>query len=189
MRGVVIFMLAMAIAALPVLADDKSQAERDADRLAEAFLPIAKDVLAKAGSFFPFGGAMTPADEMDIFSAGDTGTDEDEILATLTSGFKVAVAEGRYKAVAIIGDVTVKRTKDSEPGSAILMQIEHRDGYCVDAFWPYSLSVNGEAISVRYGTPWRKARKGTIFSTCRASQAPTVEQLQKMLDDMKNETP
>ena len=189
LRTACMILAAVAMADLS-LAQDRTASQQDVDVLANAALPLAKDLLWQYGGFYPFGAAMLPNGQIDVIQGGDIGTMDDEIVANLVKNYRVAVAEGQFKAIAIIGDVMVPRDADSEPVSAVMIQLEHKGGTCVNRYFPYDMTVSGDdplapqVSAIEFGESWDTPRAGSVFTTCDAGQ-PDLDQLQDMLDQMQ----
>jgi hypothetical protein len=84
-----------------------SSAREECEGLLRAAVPFAVNMLAKAGGFYPFGAAMTPAG--DVVMVASTHDEERPasaaVLGRLTADLREAAGAGRYKAVALAADV------------------------------------------------------------------------------------
>ena len=114
----------------------------DLEALLNAAIDVATDVLASSTEFLPFALAMQEEDG-EIFhlesDETDAGADHELILAALTGGLREAAAEGRWRAVARVADVTVE-DEDGEPmSSAIHIMLEHRNAEAITCSVPYAI--------------------------------------------------
>lgn len=138
-----------------------SSPKEECERLLGAAVPFAMDMLTKAGEFYPFGAAMTPAGEVVMVAS----TQDEEhpastaVLERLTADLREAAGAGRYNAVALAADVRVS-SPSSDYRDAIRVALEHRSGYSVYVFVPYRLDAPGQ---VRTGAPFASERKKEVF--------------------------
>ena len=65
----------------------------------------------------------------------------DEVLAFLYPALKQGVREGKYKAVAIVTDVKIRRPPSDDPKDALRIQIEHPDAAPTACYLPYRLEA------------------------------------------------
>ena len=84
----------------------------------------------------------------------------DKLVATLENGFREAADAGRYRAVAILADVIIALPNGTQ-SDAIQVALEHRQGFCRNVFYPYTLSDEG---SLSFHKPISGAREGKVFA-------------------------
>ena len=85
-----------------------------------------------------------------------------ELLQTLEKGFADAAVKGKYRAIAIIADVVIAMP-DGRESEAIQLALEHREGFCRNVFYPYTLSKEG---TLSFNDPVSGKRTGKIFTAC-----------------------
>jgi hypothetical protein len=122
--------------------------KQDSETLMNAMLPLAERILKQYGEFYPYGGYMKPDGTIVDVGAADPDTDHPkskDLLYVLRSSFQEMARSNRFKAVAIVFDVTVTLPNSDRKSDAIQVCIEHSDHYSVDVFFPYRL-IDDELI-------------------------------------------
>ena len=120
------------------------------DVLLTEAMQAAQFFLEKNGEFFPFAVTLAPDCRLN-HAQGYTGSNQPdvaEIRTLLERGLSEGAMHGRYRAVAVVSNVTVR----SEAGAtdAIRVHLEHSDGRCVVCFLPYGESTPGAGAT----GPW-----------------------------------
>lgn len=131
------------------------------DGLFGALLEVAKDLLARHGEFFPFGGALRSDGKVELKLASverDGGTAQ--VVESLISGLRAQRA--RYVAVAVCSDVRLAYTGSGTQHDAIRMSLEHEGGVAVDVFAPYETDAEG---AVRYSEPFAEERRPIVYTS------------------------
>lgn len=119
---------------------DEEGAKADCERLLEAVLPLAEQMLGTHREFFPYGGAMKPDGEIVSIGAlgeGDEAPPSDQLIGLLKAAFIQGAGDGAYKATALVYDVTVT-DPGGEASNAIAASLSPRDGYSVIVLMPYA---------------------------------------------------
>jgi hypothetical protein len=135
-------------------------AHPDLNALKDTLLPIAKQMLAEDGEFFPYGAFMTLSGEI-VDSSAD---DKDErppsrkLFDLLTEDFRRRAAKGEIRAAGICADVRVARPGETEKTDAVHFALEHENGEALDVFLPYSLDSANDVVY------------GELFATRRVKQ-------------------
>jgi len=131
---------------------------------------LAKEMLGKHGEFYPYGYVMRANGEVQSVAASD-GTEHPtshQLIDLLNTAFRKGADSGEYKATAVFIDVRV-----TPPGGtktdAVRVGLEHRAGYCVDVYFPYSRSADGR---VQFGELFASPREGVVFRTRTAPNQP-----------------
>lgn len=110
--------------------------------LLTAAVDVATDRLTEESEFAPFGLAMIAEDgeilhlEPEEEEAID---DAEHVRALLVAGLREGANEGRYRAVAIVSDVTLEDDEGEPVTSAIHVALEHADDDPVTCLVPYEL--------------------------------------------------
>jgi hypothetical protein len=133
------------------------------EQLMNEGLPFATRMLAEHGEFHPFGVALTAEGVIQHLGATD-GREHppaQALLDLLLGAMRAGAKEGKYTAIAVFFDVRVQRPGAHSKSDAVQVGLEHRDGYCADVFFPYSL----KAGSVAYGDVFAQQRDGSVFVT------------------------
>ena len=137
--------------------------KEQAEALLDELIPFAEEMLNKHGEFFPFAGLMTPEGDF----AHVAGYDEEEqppttrVRELIERGLRAQATRNECDLVVIVVNVTLKDQETGEQVDAIQAAIEHRAGYFVDVFFPYSM-VGQE---VQYGETRAQLREPTVFGT------------------------
>ncbi len=113
----------------------------DLNELLNAAVDLATDRLAEESEFLPFGLAMQSEDgEILHVEPEEEGIDEPEQVRTLLiAGLREAALEGRYRAVAIVSDVTLEDDEGEAVTSAVHVALEHADDEPVTCIVPYDI--------------------------------------------------
>jgi hypothetical protein len=136
--------------------------EEECDDLMNSVVPFAQRMLTKYRSFYPFGGAVGPDGKI-IAVAGGTGSEHpasQEVIAVLEEGFREGARTGQYRATALVIDMLVVPPQRTAKEDAIVVRLDHRDGYSVVAVFPY---VIGPAGDVATGAPYAVKGDRKIF--------------------------
>jgi hypothetical protein len=119
----------------------------DMNELLTGAVDVATDHLAESSEFAPFALAMQSADGEVMHLEADEPTDDAEALrAVLLSGLRDGARDGRYRAVALVSDVTLEDDDGEAVSSAIHVALEHRDEEPVVCIVPYS--IEGENVEL-----------------------------------------
>lgn len=123
--------------------------QEDAQSLVDAALAFVEELLGEHGEYPPFGCMMmVNQPQVDLVAAsgneGQAPPPDTELIGLLESGFRQQAESGELLAAAIVVDVQVTPPGQSEETDAVLVRIDHREGYCVDAIFPYSVSEEGD---------------------------------------------
>ena len=104
---------------------------------------LAKRMLASDGEFYPYAFAIRPNNEIISIAAQiehENFPSSTELIEALTVGLREAANEGRYKATALIYNVTMAGTQEGERKDAIAVALDHKSAYSVIVYHPYVLN-------------------------------------------------
>lgn len=114
-------------------------AQREAELLVNDLVPSARRMLRDQGAFWPFGGTLGTDGSVTQVGAQTElmeGATPDEHVALLETAFRSDAARGRIRAAAVVLNVTLaSRCRD-----AVLVRVDHVDGYAVRVFFPYAVA-------------------------------------------------
>src|SRR5689334_44432 len=113
-----------------------SGAQDDLDGLLNAVLLFAEKMLTDHGEVLPYAAAVPTNGDMRMI-AGWTGEERpasNELLDTLYEGVRARVSDTR--AAAFVSDV---RVAQANPGDAIRVELDHREGVSLIVLRPYRL--------------------------------------------------
>ncbi|HEY6946726.1 MAG TPA: hypothetical protein VI431_16435 [Candidatus Acidoferrum sp.] len=132
----------------------------DGDKLLNALLPFAQQVLAKYGAFHPFGAYMNASGEIVLLGAYD-GQEypKGKALVEMMVGALRKDAPG-YSAVGICYDVLVIPPNQTKKTDAVEVDVEYADGEGVAVYLPYK---KGWFRKIQYGQIFASPADSKIF--------------------------
>jgi hypothetical protein len=122
--------------------------EDDLNELLSGAVELAAELLQKSSEFAPFALAMQVADGeiLHLEPDDDVTDDANEVRALLVAGLREGANEARYRASAIVTDVTVEDDSGEAVMSAIHVALEHADGDPVTCIVPYT--IDGDKVEL-----------------------------------------
>jgi len=136
--------------------------KEECEKLMNSVLPLAIAMLEEHGEFYPYGGKVTA--EGEIIDIGVMDDDSDHptsqaLIDIMLDSFRQEAQTSKCRATAMVIDVKVVPPQRREKTDAIQVRLDHRDGYSVDVFFPYTL-VGGE---VNLEPPFAQRGSSAIF--------------------------
>lgn len=119
----------------------------DCERLMNDALPIAQRMLREHGEFYPYGMTLDVAGKGAIVGATD-GSERPKsapLIEMIRAQFRDGAKARKYLATALVYDVRVVDPSTGLKTDAIAVALDHRDGYSVVVFIPYTLRA-GEIL-------------------------------------------
>jgi hypothetical protein len=119
-------------------------------------------MLNEHGEFIPYGEALNSSGEI-ISIAGDTGEESPsskDVIKLLTDYFIEQAIIGNFEATALVYDVRVSLPGSDEVSDAIAVALDHKLGYSVVVFKPYSIIDR----KVKFGSMFVNSGKKVIFT-------------------------
>jgi hypothetical protein len=120
----------------------------ECEALMSAVLPAAERMLLEQRAFRPFGSTLSADGE--IRQVGGWVDAAEPVSAVLVSEFEASfrdgAARGELKATALLESVALVSPGESEPGAAIAIRLDHRDGYSIVVTFPYRFSAAWELV-------------------------------------------
>ena len=141
--------------------ESTNQAKSETEELLNVVLPLAEELLAKHGEFFPFGATMNRQGGVSHV-AGYTGLEQPpsaELITLIKSAFRKGAQDGEYRATALAYDVRVRSQTVDEKIDAVAVDLDHMDMYSVIVYFPYKIH-NGR---VELGSPFAQQGSGNVF--------------------------
>ena len=123
--------------------------KEEAERLMNAAIRLAKEMLQEYGEFYPYGAAINEAGEIVDYGVQDEDTDHPEsqpLIDTLVAEFQALANQRKIRASAIVYDCRTVPPQATEKKDAIAVVLDTADGYCATVFFPYSIPHHGEVI-------------------------------------------
>lgn len=127
--------------------------------LLSAAVDVATDRLTEDSEFAPFGLAMQAEDAeiLHLEPEDEEAIDDAEhVRALLIAGLREGALEGRYRAVAIVSDVTLEDDQGEPVTSAIHVALEHADDDPVTCIVPYELGEEAVELGELGAEPGEK---------------------------------
>ena len=134
-----------------------------AEALLNEVLPFAEQMLCNYGEFLPYAGTLRPSGEV-VSISGHDGREHPpskDVIDLLAAGLCEGASNGEYVATALVYDVRVTPPTEREATDAIAAELEHKDGYAVTVFFPYTLTNGPPVLARRFAT----AESRSIFPT------------------------
>src|SRR5262249_39288957 len=130
-------------------------AREDLDKLLNALLPFAQQILEQHGEFYPFGAALDTVGGGQLFRGYKCpdGPSSPELIDLMLDGFRESARRGQYRATGLCADVRAPLPNTGKITDAIRVTLEHTDGQAVHVFLPYSKTF------------WRRLRYGELFAS------------------------
>jgi hypothetical protein len=120
----------------------ETQVREDANELLNAGLNYAKTMLRRYGQFGPFGYIMDNDGDIRLepVSQQDMPADPAMLLELLHRQITERARRGSLQAASTATNVTLNKPSDEGYQDAVMVEIEHQDGYSVKAFVPYKIT-------------------------------------------------
>lgn len=141
--------------------DDAAQ-KAQLERLVQAVLPFAEQMLSRHGEYFPFGATMS-SDGKITHAAGYTGDEQPksvEVISLLKAAFTSQAASNTIIASALVYDVRAIRPGTTAKIDAIAIDLDHRDGMSITILVPYSIGADKR---VTLDEAFAEKGSGTVF--------------------------
>jgi hypothetical protein len=134
----------------------------DLNRLLNALIPYAQQMLNQQAQFLPFAGAIGATGEVEMIGGypGDHFSTSQDVRDLLLERLRQGARDGKFRAAALCCDMRMRRAEGEEPSEAISVSLEHADGTVVTIYMPYVRQPNGY---VEYGEMYSAAAAARIF--------------------------
>ena len=122
--------------------------KEQAEELMGKLVHFAEQELSKYGEFYPFG-AEVETDGKVVLSASYNGKDHPSsqvMIEELTKIFQSKAKAGKIKAAAIVYDMRIQPPGSIAKTDAICFSYDHKEGYTVNVFFPYTLGADKKVI-------------------------------------------
>jgi len=116
--------------------------KEEAQELVDTLLPFAEQTLAKYGELYPFGAQMTSSGKVEAAAihSEQEHPPSSELIEILHGAFAAKARAGEIRASGLAYDVRVQALGASEKSDAVAIELEHREGYNVIVYFPYTLA-------------------------------------------------
>ena len=140
----------------------------EAEKLMQAGLPAARRAVVEGREMTPFAYLMTRKGEIRPFIPTEEppGPASQAGIDSLVRSLREGAEGGSYRAIAIFVQARVAPPAGGATTEAIEVMLEHRGGYCANAFFPYTRGADGfPNFAGFFAVP----RPGAVFSRCNES--------------------
>lgn len=129
----------------------KINPKAEVELLLNELYPFAEKMLRTYGEFNPFGGYIDATARMVHAGLEEIETEESgtEKWNRLVDGLRRIIVEKGARACGFVVNVTLPRDNGVDKEDAIRVFLEHKDGYCADVFYCYSLSESYDVSITR----------------------------------------
>jgi hypothetical protein len=144
----------------------EEEVREDSNEVLNASVTYAKRMLRKYGQFAPFAYRMKEDREvaLEVVAQHDMPPEPGMLLDLLYEQLGERARKGLIVAAAFASNVTMAKPSKEGYTDAVMVDLEHRDGYSVQAFIPYRITggqlhgffprvVRFGALKTQYGTP------------------------------------
>lgn len=120
----------------------EEEIREDANEVLNAAVTYAKRMLRRYGQFGPFGYRMRSDGEVKLESVvqHDMPAEPEMLLDLLYQQLGERAGKGLVVAAALASNVTMGKPSAEGYDDAVMVDIEHNSGYCVQAFVPYRIT-------------------------------------------------
>ncbi len=126
---------------IPAMATDE-QVREDANEVLNACVSYAKRMLRRYGQFGPFGYRMNLEGDVALEAVAQHEMPPEPVLLLdlLYKQLGERAKKGLLLAAGTASNVTMGKASEEGFVDAVMVEIEHRTGYCVQAFVPYKIT-------------------------------------------------
>jgi hypothetical protein len=127
-----------------------------AEQVMTHLLDQATRLLERHGEFYPIAGFLdsTGVFQLAAVFEGDDHPASERVIANLRALFLRTASLYRYRAIGLAYDVRAIPPGASTATDAVLVELEHRTGYRVNVYWPYTRTA-GDRLT--FGEPFALA--------------------------------
>jgi hypothetical protein len=140
---------------------DPMQSKADVEKIMNAMLPFAEQMLEKHGEFFPYGAAMTQDGEVVAVGSYDSREKppSQDVINHLKKVLRSGAKAKKYKASAIFFDVRIVPPGTIDKTDAIAIALDHQDNYSVVIYIPY----RSQSGKIQLGQAFAAAGTNDVF--------------------------
>lgn len=143
----------------------RDPSSHELEELVRQLLPVAEHMLTHYGGFYPYGGLLTTAGEVEFVNGGEDEATEPELAVDVLLGaLRSRAGDGRFMASAAVVDVRVARPGSEAKTDAVEFFLEHAVGPVLEYFVPYAFRDDG---SVEFGEAFSNRGSRRVFAGLR----------------------
>jgi hypothetical protein len=117
-----------------------SSAKGEVEQVMGPLIEAASSLLEKHGEFYPIAGYLDAHGLFHLTAThdGNERPTTTQVISDLRRTLKATASPNGYRAVGLAYDVRVTPPGQSAKTDAILVELEHKTGYRVNVYWPYT---------------------------------------------------
>lgn len=152
-----------ASAAVGAPKDTKTQ-KAELEKLLDAALPFAEQMLTEHGGFYPYGATMDPEGKITNVGGytGDEHPKSTEVIDLLKAAYRRDGEAAKIMACALVCDIRTIPPGQTEKTDAVAVDLDHRDGMSVVMVYPYRIGADKK---VQFATAFAMKGAGEIFKS------------------------
>ena len=141
---------------------DTNTQKLELEKLLDAALPFAKQMLTNHGQFFPYGATMDAKGKITKVGGytGEEHPKSTEVIDLLKAAYRRDGETGKITACALVYDIRIIPPGQTQQTDAVAVDLDHRDGMSVIMIHPYKIRADKKT---EFGTPFAMKGKGEIF--------------------------
>jgi len=137
----VIFLAIPLVSPLVWAAEEKATPKQECEKLLDAGMRLVEKLLKDQGEYYPVAFYMKPDGSIVNLAAfdGKERPSASEVIQFMEKAMAAMAVKGEVKAIAVLYDVRIVPPGKKEKQDAVAVDLEHRDGYQITVFYPYSM--------------------------------------------------
>jgi hypothetical protein len=141
---------------------DTEMQKAELEKLLQAALPFAEQMLTRHGEFYPYGATMEAQGQITNVGGytGDEHPKSTEVIDLLKAAYRGLGETGKIMACALVYDVRTIPPGQTEKTEAVAVDLDHRDGMSVIMVYPYKIGADKK---VQFATPFAMKGASEIF--------------------------
>jgi len=143
---------------------DTSTQKLELEKLLDAALPFAKQMLTNHGEFFPYGATMDPKGKITNVGGytGEEHPKSTEVIDLLKAAYRRDGETDKIMACALVYDIRTIPPGQAEKTDAVAVDLDHRDGMSVIMIHPYKIRADKK---IEFGKTFAMKGKSEIFKS------------------------
>src|SRR5262245_60677671 len=164
-RGACRFLLLSSLGMLVLMPACRASStpREEAEEVMHAGLPLARRAMTETRDMRPFAFVLTSKGDVRRMPSAEQPPASQARVDALLRSLREGAAAGDYEAIAIFVEVSIEPPAGGGKTKAIEVMLEHRGGYCANAFFPFTRKADG---SVDFAGFLAAPRPGAVFTAC-----------------------
>lgn len=138
------------------------------ERLLEAVVPFAEQMLNKYGEFYPFGASLANGGEIALVQPADEHESpaSDELISIAKEVFRKRAAKQQITSSALVVNMTMRRSDSESKQDVVAVMLDDHEDYSVIVYYPYS-KRSFLSKTFQLGEPFAQPGEKSIFQTAK----------------------